>query len=225
MNPLTDFLDEYGTTKEADFSMEKKRFGQAVAGGLAAAGAGTLVAGVGAAASKAYDALTKGRDFKQMLSHNPDLQEHHDRDPKMFNQMYTSLRGINPQFGKDPLVAGTFMRRMVDAGGNPGGILTGAVPAGRGNSMFQDLSMLGASAGANYYSDLNKSRARRDVDPIADLKAEHDRAEYEHAGRERRSTRTYNNEDENVPHQAGYTSVAFDPATGKYHQHNPRQRQ
>lgn len=180
MDPLSDFLTEYGTHKEAAMPEQARHFGRAIATGAAAAAAGSVVAGVGMAAGRAYDALTKGRDFKEMLSFNPDLQEHHDRDPKMFNQMYTSLRGINPQFGKDPLVAGSFMRRMVDQGGNSGGVLTSAVPTGRGNSMMQDMSMIGAQAGGQYYSHLNQAKLRRETDPNADAKSKHELATMEH---------------------------------------------
>jgi hypothetical protein len=201
MNPLSDFLSEYGVQKEAAMPSPAARFGHAVVSGVSAAGAAGVVATMGLGAHKAYDALTKSHDFKNMLSYNPDLKEHHERDPRMFNQMYTSLRGINPQFGKDPLVAGSFMRRMVDQGGNAGGVLTSAVPTGRGNQLMQELTMLGAGAGAAYYSDLSKSRARRDVDPASetmseynmwkarkdmndplhDLRSQHERAEMEHA--------------------------------------------
>lgn len=82
-----------------------------VTGGLYAAGAAGVGA-LGAGASKLYDAVTKSHDFKSMLEYNPDLVEAHQRDPKMFNQMFSTLRTLNPQFSKDPLVAGTYMREM-----------------------------------------------------------------------------------------------------------------
>jgi hypothetical protein len=40
--------------------------------------------------------------------------------------MYSSLRRFNPAFAKDPLVAGTFLRRMSESV-VPGGVLTEAL--------------------------------------------------------------------------------------------------
>ena len=42
----------------------------------------------------------------------------------MFNQMFTSLRSMNPAYSKDPLIAGTYMRQMVDSPMTAGGKLT-----------------------------------------------------------------------------------------------------
>lgn len=84
----------------------------AAAGGLATAAVGVGLAGVGAAAGKIMDAATKSRDFKSMLEANGDLQEHYHADPKRFNMMFSTLRTMNPEFSKDPLVAGAFMRQM-----------------------------------------------------------------------------------------------------------------
>lgn len=111
-----------------------------------AAGAAT-VAGIGYAAREAYNALTKKRDFNNMLSANPDLKEMHSQDPKQFNLMFTSLRNMNPTFSKDPIVAGTFMRRMVDSPMTAGGVaveaLRAEVPSPVSNVFFQ-----GAHSGA-----------------------------------------------------------------------------
>lgn len=136
-NPLEEFLEEYAPTQEkiainmADVSQRAGEFAGNVGSGIAVGAgsmlAGAAVAGVGMAAQKIYAAATKSRDFKRMLEHNPDLQEHHDRDPRMFNQMFTSLRSMNPHFSADPLVAGTYMRRMVENPMHAGGILTESV--------------------------------------------------------------------------------------------------
>ena len=161
MDPVEAFLSEFGTTKEAAHPMAQ-RFGDALTTGAAAAGAATLVAGAGMAVSKAYDALTKGRDFRVMLQHNPDLQEHLDRNPERFNQMYTTLRAMNPAFGKDPLVAGTYMRQMTESPMNAGGIASN-VQARPGPSLFQGALDIGSNAGASYYTEHAKQRARGDV--------------------------------------------------------------
>ena len=55
-----------------------------------------------------------------MLHHNPDLVEHHERDPQNFNAMFSALRTMNPAFSKEPIVAGTYMRQMVNSPVNAG---------------------------------------------------------------------------------------------------------
>lgn len=85
-----------------------------------------VVGGVGAligAARKAYSAATKTRDYKMMLEVNPDLSEAQAGDPKMFNQLYSSLRSLNPTFASDPVVAGSYMRKMTEFPHNAGPIL------------------------------------------------------------------------------------------------------
>jgi len=105
-------------------------FGKVLGNALMGAGATAIVGAGGAAAqlgmSKAYDAITKAQDFKLMLEHNPDLAEHHTNDPRTFNQLYSSLRTVNPAFAKDPIIAGTYMRRMVESP-MAGGVLTDAI--------------------------------------------------------------------------------------------------
>lgn len=79
------------------------------AGGLAYAGMGLGVAGVAQAAQHLYSAATKKRDFDNMLAQNPHLISLHQEDPEGFGHMYTSLRAMNPEFSRDPLVAGSYM--------------------------------------------------------------------------------------------------------------------
>jgi hypothetical protein len=68
------------------------------------------------------DAATKGRDFRSMMEANEDLHMHHEQDPKRFNLMFSTLRNVNPEFSKDPLIAGSFMRRMIESPMGIGGI-------------------------------------------------------------------------------------------------------
>lgn len=123
--PVDEFLEEFAPAeKTANF---REQFGKAMVGGLGA-GAATAAIGAGAVAAKALmNAATKSRSFRQMLDHNPDLHDHHQADPKRFNQMYTSLHTMNPAFAKDPIVAGTYMRQMVESPMNAGGILAQTV--------------------------------------------------------------------------------------------------
>jgi len=89
-------------------------------GAAAIVGGATLLV---SAAHKAYMAATKSKHHKEMLDVNPDLVEHQQADPKMFNQHYNSLRNMNPRFAQDPIVAGAYMRRMSEFPHNAGPIL------------------------------------------------------------------------------------------------------
>ena len=118
--PIDQFLQE----KRAFGREFASNVGHSLAQGAGSAIAAGVVAGVGVAASKIYDAVTKQRDFKSMLSspYNQDLHEHYQARPKEFNAAFSSLRSVNPEFTKDPMVAGTYLRRMMtfdpkDAGG------------------------------------------------------------------------------------------------------------
>jgi hypothetical protein len=129
-NPLDDFYSEFGEPEqEKQAGSIGSNFGSAMAQGLGVAAAGTVMGLGGMAVNKLMDAATKGRDFRNMLANNPDLEEHRQRDPKMFNQMYSSLRHMNQHFASDPVVAGTYMRRMVENPMTAGGILSESVSA------------------------------------------------------------------------------------------------
>ncbi len=115
MNPI----DQYLSVKEAgpvgDFARDTVRSmanPQALGNAAGVAVAGAAATALGAAATHAYRAITKQRDFKAMLSHNADLVDEHANNPQQFNQMYSSFRAMNPQFAADPIVAGTYMRQM-----------------------------------------------------------------------------------------------------------------
>ena len=137
-NPIEEFLEE----KKANFGgllrEEAKNIPSMAARGLVHGGvAAGLAAGaslVAGAASKMLDAATKARDFKAMLEHNPDLADYHAENPRMFNQMFSSLRTMNPTFSKDPLVAGTYMRNMWMSPQSAGGTLTNAYSMRNGES-------------------------------------------------------------------------------------------
>jgi hypothetical protein len=84
--------------------------GSTLKGVLGAGAVGLAALGV----QKAFDAATKSRDFKSMLAANPDLAEKHQENPQLFNQMFSTLRTFNPAFSRDPVVAGAYMRQMVE---------------------------------------------------------------------------------------------------------------
>lgn len=105
-------------SKEAFFGNLAKGIGETLGGeaigrGMGAALGTAAVAGIGAAAMKIKDSIGKKRDFKEMMSLNGDLKAEQQQDPRFFNAAYNSLRRINPEFGRDPIVAGAYMRKMM----------------------------------------------------------------------------------------------------------------
>jgi hypothetical protein len=126
-------FEEYLTEKTAISAGLKgrvmvERFGRNVAQGLsggrggigmdigkAIRGAG-LAGGVtlaGLAAQKVVDAMTKATDFKEMLAYDPELASMHEENPQVVNQMFSTLRTMNPAFTKGPVVASDYVKRMV----------------------------------------------------------------------------------------------------------------
>lgn len=94
-----------------------KSLGTATLNGVGSTLAAAAVTGVSIGAQKAYQALTRERDFRAMMEANQDLQEHHQADPKRFNLMFNSLRSMNPEFSADPIIAGSYLQKAM---GNPG---------------------------------------------------------------------------------------------------------
>ena len=119
MNPLDDYLMEkqainFGAAAQQAGNAAKGIAGSDVARGLALSVGASAAAGLLApAVQKVWGAMTKGRDFKEMMGTNPDLREIQQQDPRFFGQAYSSLRRINPTFGGDPIVAGSYMRKMM----------------------------------------------------------------------------------------------------------------
>lgn len=101
--------------KQATLGSFAKNVGGHVAQGVGVGVATGAAAGVGLAAHKVYEALTKGRDFRTMMQNpfNQDLKELHDSNPANFNAAFTGLRMANPEMSGNPMIAGTYMRRMM----------------------------------------------------------------------------------------------------------------
>ena len=118
MNPV----DEYFMTKAA----AEGGWGQALRNAAVHTGAGLALAGAPILASKAYNAIAKGSRFNNMLENNEDLQAMHQQDPKRFSLMFDSLHNMSPTFASDPLVAGSYMRKMMANPANAGGVLVDA---------------------------------------------------------------------------------------------------
>lgn len=88
--------------------------GRNLAGAMLTMGTGVAMAAAVPAANKIIQAVTKRRDYRQMMEHNPDLGEYKEMNPKLFRQAYDSLRQANPSYGRDPLIAGAHMRKIMD---------------------------------------------------------------------------------------------------------------
>lgn len=136
-NPVATYLKEktavsFGKGLQAGlFGQGAGRLGTQVgkgimAGGMAAGGA-AAVAGGAAIASKLYDAATKAHDFRTMLEENPDVAAEHQENPRRVNLFFSTLRTFNPQFSRDPVVAGTYMRKMIMEPQTAGGYVENAL--------------------------------------------------------------------------------------------------
>lgn len=110
----TSFSFMGGPARQA-FDTAAKAIPGALVQGAALGGTAAVMGGAGVAVRKIYDAMTKKHDFENMLDNNEDLRAPYSENPKRFNLMFSTLRSMNPSFSKDPLVAGSYMRRMADS--------------------------------------------------------------------------------------------------------------
>lgn len=110
MSPLDEYLE---MKKEAISPGLKGTLSGAAATTGISLGLGAALAGMAPVVDKIYGAVTRSRDFKEMMEVNPDLQQVQADDPKFFNNAYNSLRRVNPTFGRDPIVAGSYMKKMM----------------------------------------------------------------------------------------------------------------
>lgn len=117
-----------GAVGEALGVAGRKALSGAATGAIATAGAAAM-AGVISGARKLLDAGGKRREFLSMMEQNPDLQEAQSSNPKFFNASYNSIRSLNPTYGKDPIVSGSLMRRMMQSPESAGTILMSTMKA------------------------------------------------------------------------------------------------
>lgn len=132
MNPVEDFLKQAGfmdilrgigrgiSTSLEPLAHDAQMLGSERAGRLMGqVGAPALTAAGLAAfsqgASKGLGALsnkfTKARDYKAMIRANPSLNQ---ADASTTQMYFNSLRHVSPSLSKDPLVAGSFVRNMLE---------------------------------------------------------------------------------------------------------------
>ena len=103
------------------------------------------------AAQKVYDAITKRRDFKEMMQTSPGLSSVQTENPSLFNAAYSSFRRINPTFAKDPVVAGSYMRKIM------------ASPESAGLIIAQTVKSPSLSEGMNVGVDAGPFNLRRSL--------------------------------------------------------------
>lgn len=119
-NPVEEFLLAKEAFGLGGMGGAAKSFGRqagtAMGMGVATGLGGAAFAGLTVGAAKLYDAATKTRDFNNMMESNPDLHELHQQDPVGFNRMFSALRTMAPEFTKEPIVAGTYMRKGMEHG-------------------------------------------------------------------------------------------------------------
>lgn len=130
MNPVDDFLKTAGIRdvfsrigdafkRGLSSGGPQRTFGQAMAEGAGQAIPGALVGtamlagasglsrGLGALSEK----VTKAGDYKSMLNANPTLAKY---DAGQVQMVFNSLRSQAPSMSKDPLIAGSFVRKTLE---------------------------------------------------------------------------------------------------------------
>ncbi|MHA2333750.1 MAG: hypothetical protein ACXAEU_17120 [Candidatus Hodarchaeales archaeon] len=114
-NPIEEYLQEYSEDKEKTAGVLPKPgwFGRQSEGTKQVLIAGGLFAG-STLAAEAYEgirnAVTKATGYKRMVKHNPQLAK---KDKKEVQTLYTTLHNISPDLAKDPVVANSWVNRMM----------------------------------------------------------------------------------------------------------------
>ena len=85
--------------------------GQALLPAAVTAGAAGIATGTSVGIGAIRDRFSKARDYKAMMQAHPSLS---DKDPGQTQLYFNSLRRMAPTLSKDPLVAGSFVRNMMD---------------------------------------------------------------------------------------------------------------
>jgi hypothetical protein len=129
MNPIEEFLLVKTALKAPRQAGMFGQIGNFMAQGLGAGLGAAVLTGGALAVRNIYNAATAKKDFKEMLQWNQDL---HGADQRLLNQSFRSLRTFAPDMAKDPLVAGSMVRRMVEAPQGVAGIMGEAIQGQRG---------------------------------------------------------------------------------------------
>jgi len=137
-NKLDSYIDKRASYKVTPMSQILRQAAPHIGAQVAV---GVAMMGVGAAARASYQAITKRRDFRNMLQSNPDLQDHMSANPAQFNRHYNSLRSMNPNFATDPIVAGSYMRQMSLNPRTAGNVIVESLQAAKGQRGPSHVSM------------------------------------------------------------------------------------
>ena len=90
-------------------------FMDALKAGFGLAAGGAIIAGTGAAVGAGIGAIKSRfaaqRNYRDMLLANPHLREH---DAATVQAAYRSLRKMSPTMSSDPIIAGSFVRSMIE---------------------------------------------------------------------------------------------------------------
>ena len=148
MNPVEAFLSEHTKQAAPEFLTNAlQHMPEQMTQGVAMGAAGAAIAGAGVGVGALYHAITKGRNFRKMLEFNEDLAERHQGNPKYVNAAFSTLHRMNPSFAADPMVAGAYVRQMVEqpnAAFGQAGMAAGYAPR---PSAVQDAALGGLGAG------------------------------------------------------------------------------
>lgn len=141
----------------------------AVAQGLGTAAAAGALTMAGMGAAHLVDAATKSRDFRKMLNdpYNEDLSEMYRHNPKKFITAFNSLRDISPEFSKNPMVAGLYMRKVVSMGDRDPALaasplLEAMQHQSKNPSMLQEVARAGGEAAGAALMDARQERRLRE---------------------------------------------------------------
>lgn len=114
------------------------------AGGIAMALAGDLY-------ESAKRGLTRGRDYKNMLEANPDLTK--PSNTAKVKASFSTLHRFNPDFAKDPNVAGQYVRNSIEIPGSELASAKDLVKARADMQRPRDLPSMGAAPANILYNE------------------------------------------------------------------------
>lgn len=198
MDAIDDFLTQYGTKTAGPrldalgkpFSTAMENMPGTFAGALAGGVALSMAAAIPVAASHIYNAATKARDFRAMLSYSPDLQEAHRANPKAVLMAYDTLRRMNPELSKDPLTSAAFVRELhADPRVALGLAETALKLAPKGPGAMQEAFMTGAQTGVQgaQQARSQEAQARAHMDQQKTLMGMKNKLEMAAEGRKNRA--------------------------------------
>jgi len=163
-------VDDYFIEKDAFLGMSAGKLKDVASSSAVQFGVGAAMMAAPAVAEKIYNAATKRHSYNQMLQQNPELSYARDENPEQFNNFYNSLYRMNPQFAKDPVVAGAYMNQMAANPATAGRVVVESM-RGVATSLptFGEAWRSGAQAGTKAFGkgvdDATKPKAQQGPHP------------------------------------------------------------